>query len=73
MKFGRFVWGAVLAFAGAIEVEGILNPNKDDTLSEFTRWFFHVDSPVGSFVFGVLWVAFATWFFVHILGGRKKK
>jgi hypothetical protein len=73
MKMGRFVWGALLVYGAAIEVEGIVNPDSQDTLSEFTRWAFQVDSTAGAVIFGVLWTAFATWFLVHILGGRKKK
>lgn len=72
MKMGRFVWGAILLFGAAVEIDGVLNPDNNDTLSEFTRWAFHVDSTAGAIAFGVLWTAFAAWFLVHILGGRKK-
>ena len=70
---GRLVWGGILALAGAVELYGILAADPDDTLSEFTRWIFDVDSTTGAWVFGVGWVGFAAWYLVHIIGGRRRK
>lgn len=70
---GRIVWGALLALGGIVEAYGIMAAPSDDTLSEFTRWAFQVDSPAGRAVFLAAWGGFATWFTYHILSGRKKK
>lgn len=64
---GRVAWGVLLAGAGALEYYGIRNPQGDDTLSEFTRWAFHVDTPAGRGIFAVAWTVFAVWFLKHIV------
>lgn len=70
MPLGRAVWGLFLLVGGLLETYGILHPNHNDTLSEFTRWAFHVDSGAGQAVFLALWGGFSAWYAWHIL--RKK-
>lgn len=67
---GRIIWGAVLAVAGTIETVGIADHWREDTLSEFTRWAFHVQSPIGRAAFVAGWGVFSAWFTYHILTGR---
>lgn len=62
------VWGGLLAAGAAFEVYALVNGRDDDTLSARTRSWFRVRTRPGTFVFGVAWVAFATWFLVHIIG-----
>lgn len=73
MSMGRFVWGALLVFGAAIEINGVMNPGGEDTLSEFTRWAFQVDTTPGAVIFGTAWLAFSAWYLVHILKGRNAK
>lgn len=73
MPKGRIVWGITLLIAGALEAYGIANPGSNDTLSEFTRWAFHVDSGAGQAIFLAVWGSFSAWFAWHILTFMKKK
>lgn len=63
------VWAGLLTVGAAFEVYAIKNKQRGDTLSEATRRWFQVQSPAGRWVFRLTWLAFATWFWLHILGG----
>ena len=65
----NIVWGSLLAVGAAYEVYGIFNKRNGDTLSERTRAWFHTKTKAGKAVFSVAWIAFATWYLIHILGG----
>lgn len=61
------VWGGLLVAGAAFETYAILNGRPGDTLSERTRAWFRVRTPLGALVFGVAWCGFAAWFLTHIL------
>lgn len=60
-------WGTLLLAGVAYEVAAIRSKRWKDTLSDTTRKWFMTDKPVGKFVFGIGWVAFAGWYLWHIL------
>lgn len=64
---GRILWGCLLAVAGALEVYGITKPGCDLTLSELTRWSFRTNTRAGRAVFSLGWLAFASWYWGHVL------
>lgn len=68
MELPDIVWGGLLAIGAGVEIWALRNGKPGDTLSERTRYWFHVKSPVGRAVFGVVWVVFSVWFLLHILG-----
>lgn len=61
------IWGSVLALGTAIEVWALKNGRPGDTLSERIRAWFRVDTRIGKVVFTGGWLAFATWFLVHVI------
>lgn len=62
--------GGIALVAGAWEVYALANDRPGDTISEVTRRAFRIkSSKVGRAVFGTGWLAFAGWFFFHILYG----
>lgn len=65
--WAKEAWIAILAVAGGLELYGVLNDKKDDTLSETTRWLWRIDTPIGKWGFRIFWVAFAAWFGPHIV------
>lgn len=67
MESADLVWGGLLVAGAAFEAYALKNARPGDTLSEATRRWFKVNTPVGRWVFGVAWCGFATWFGIHIL------
>lgn len=61
------VWGILLLTGFAYELYALLNKTPGDTLSERTRAWFRTHKQPGRAIFGVAWLGFAAWFFVHIL------
>lgn len=57
-------WGAgfmaILVALFGLEMAGVGNPEKGDTLTEFSVWLAYLSKPVAA---GLL--TFVTWFFVH--------
>lgn len=70
--WAKIAWIATLAWAGGLEVYGVLSKDKDDTLSETTRWIWRTDTPAGKWAFRIFWVAFAAWFGPHIAKIEKE-
>lgn len=68
MTAADWVWGGLLAAGAGFEVWALRNGRSGDTLSERTRSWFRVSSPVGRTVFAAAWTVFAAWFLVHIVG-----
>ncbi|WP_326795645.1 hypothetical protein OG946_09225 [Streptomyces sp. NBC_01808] len=66
MSGADWIWGGLLALGAVVEVVALWTPKKGDTLSERTRAWFRVRTPVGKAVFVAAWVGFAGWFLVHI-------
>lgn len=71
MPPGRKVWLSLLAAGGTYELIGLLDPDGEDTLSEFTRWAFRTHTKPGAVAFLATSLGFVAWFLPHIL--RKKK
>lgn len=68
MTNSDIIWLALIAAGAAFEGYALRNGRKGDTLSETTRSLFRVKtSRVGRVAFGVSWLAFSLWYFVHIL------
>lgn len=61
------VWGSLLLAGAVFEVYALLNARQGDTLSERTRTWFRVRTPLGALVFGFAWCGFAIWYLAHIL------
>lgn len=61
------VWAALLTAGAAYEVAALASKRQGDTLSETTRKWFMTNTKVGRWAFGAAWLAFATWYFFHIL------
>ena len=70
MSKGRKVWLALLLAGGAFELQALLHPDREDTLSEFTRWAFRTHTKAGAVTFAVAALTFGGWFIPHIL--RRK-
>jgi len=66
-------WILILMLSGALEAYGVIHPDKDDTLSEVTRWVWNTDTKTGKWLFGSFWVAFAIWFLPHIVKIERAK
>jgi hypothetical protein len=62
-------WVAWLAAFALIEGKAIANKTPGDTFSEHTRKVFATHTKPGKAAFAVVWVGFAAWYLVHILGG----
>lgn len=69
MDTADLIWGGLLLIGAVIEIWALRTAKAGDTLSESTRRWFRVNTPVGSAVFGVAWVIFSVWFLVHIVVG----
>lgn len=50
------------------EAYAIANKTEGDTLSERMRIWFRVHTTGGRVTFAVLWVGFACWFLIHLIG-----
>lgn len=68
MTSADWVWGGLLAAGAAFEVYALRNGRSGDTLSERTRSWFRVRTLAGRAVFTLAWIAFASWYLVHIIG-----
>lgn len=66
-----FIWAAWILTFFILEGPAIFDKQKGDTLSEQTRDWFHVRTKGGAIAFGTVWIAFAGWFFWHILWQGK--
>ncbi|UGY92285.1 DUF7427 family protein [Streptomyces gobiensis] len=62
------IWGVLLLAGVGYEVFAIFNTKAGDTLSERVRAWFRTHTHPGRAVFAAVWVVFAGWFLVHILG-----
>ncbi|MBA4865899.1 hypothetical protein H1V43_32055 [Streptomyces sp. PSKA54] len=69
MTAADWIWGGLLVAGAGVEAWALRNGRSGDTLSERTRSWFRVRTPAGRVTFAVVWVAFASWFLVHIVGG----
>lgn len=68
MGTGEAVVGGILLLGGAWEAYALMNKRPGDTFSEVTRKAFQTKrSRAGRLAFGTTWVAFAVWFWGHIL------
>ncbi|MFG2747252.1 hypothetical protein ACGFY0_45380 [Streptomyces chartreusis] len=68
MTAADWVWGGLLTAGAAFEVYALRNGRGGDTLSERTRAWFRVRTRAGAWTFAVAWIAFASWYLVHIIG-----
>lgn len=68
MEAADVVWGSLLVVGAVVEGLALWNTRPGDTLSERTRSWFRVNTRAGRVMFVVVWVGFAAWFLVHILG-----
>jgi len=67
------VWAGVTVLVLFLEMVGVLGKRQGDTISELTRKYFHTDTPAGGILFGIAWVGFAVWYFLHILRIRPSR
>jgi len=68
MEAGETIVGALVLAAGAWETYALVNNRPGDTFSEVTRRAFRIkSSKTGRAVFATGWLAFAGWFWGHIL------
>lgn len=68
MEDADFIWGGLILVGAAVEAWALYSAKPGDTLSESTRRWFRVNTPLGRTLFGLGWAAFSTWFLVHIVG-----
>lgn len=61
------VWSSLIAAGTAYEVYTLVTARQGDTLSETTRRWFQVRTSTGRIVFTFTWLAFATWYLIHIV------
>lgn len=61
------VWGALLLGGLGFEAWALRSKREGDTLSEATRRLFRVRTRAGKIVFAITWIAFATWYLIHII------
>lgn len=62
------LWAAIFAAGVTYEAYALADRRDGDTLSETTRRLFRVrNSKAGRWIFGILWSAFALWYWAHIL------
>lgn len=70
MDLSDSIWGVITVAGVAFEAYALKNKIEGDTLSEKTRKVFRIhQSKAGRIVFGTGWLAFAGWFWGHILYG----
>jgi len=71
----NILWVCVLVIFGGLfvvlETAALTNKQKDDTLSERLRDWFHTNTKVGRIVWLVVWIIFAGWFAIHIAIGQN--
>lgn len=67
MSEADYIWAALILAGAAYEVHTLRNRRNLDTLSETTRRWFQVRTPVGRAVFALGWVGFSVWFLLHVL------
>jgi hypothetical protein len=65
----NLVWAVWILLFAIFETAALISRKTEDTLSERTRAWFDVHARTGRWIFGVGWVVFSVWFFIHILWG----
>ena len=65
----NLVWVVWLLLFAIFETAALVSRKAGDTLSERTRAWFDTHTRTGRWIFGVGWVVFSVWFFIHILWG----
>ena len=71
--WARWTLIVLLAAAGIFELYGVFHPQREDTLSETTRFIFQTHTTIGTIIFAVFWVAFSVWFLPHIVKKTRSK
>lgn len=61
-----YVWGALLLAGAAYEAYTLKTKRSGDTLSETTRRWSRVRTPLGRAVFTLAWAGFSIWYLIHI-------